>query len=111
MAVAERRTRELGLRTGRLNFSALPGLVAAYKTGSHSVVVETKQRREIRVTTKRDLATGNYVSEYERRTVLASGDQSFHVWSRTPAYPACHAANPLDCLEAAIDEVSRISVR
>lgn len=110
MAATAPRPRELGLRTGRLDFTGLGGIVSAFKTGSHTVVVETKQGREIRITAKRDLSTGAYVSEYERRTALQHGNQSHHVWSRTPAYRACHAANPLDCLEAAMTEVSRISV-
>jgi hypothetical protein len=86
------------------------GLVTAYQIGSQIVVVETEGRREIRITAKRELGTGAYVAEYERRTTLVIGGTSYHVWARTSAYPQCRADDAHACLEAAMKEAARPTV-
>ena len=95
---------------GRLDFSLLDGLVAAYQVGPQTVAVETKEGREVRITAKRDLSTGEFVSEYERRSALTVAGNAYQVWARTAAYQPCHADDPDACLEAAMQEVSRIQV-
>ena len=61
---------------GRLDFSALDGLVAAYQVGPQTVAVETKDAREVRITAKQDLRTGEFVSEYERRSTVTAGGKA-----------------------------------
>ena len=95
---------------GELDLSRLEGLVAAYEVGEHCVVVETEEGREIRITARRDVSTGKYVSEYERRTSLASGEHNYLVWAHTPAYQPCTDADEQACLEAAVAEVNRVHV-
>jgi hypothetical protein len=95
---------------GRLDFSSYDGLAAAYQVAPQTIAVETKEGREIRITAKRDLATGAFVSECERRSTLSIGGNAYHVWARTSAYPPCRADDPDTCLEAAMQEVSRTSV-
>src|SRR5256885_16732590 len=59
-----------------LDWDELAGLdriVTAYAIGDHSVVLETTEGREIRVTAWHDRARSRYVSEYERRSVVQSG--------------------------------------
>jgi len=63
---------ELDLERGRLDFAQLSGLVAAFEISPPCVVVETEEGREIRITARRDLSTGWYVSEYERRSSKTS---------------------------------------
>jgi hypothetical protein len=53
--------------------SGLERIVTAYAIGDHSVVLETTDGREIRVTAWHDRAAGKYVSEYERRSVVRTG--------------------------------------
>ena len=111
MAVQEgARSRALDLPHGRLDFSSLGGISAAYQVSAQTVVVETKEGREIRITAKRDLSTATFVSEYERRTAVTNGGTTCHVWCRTGAYPTCRAGDLDACLEAAIHEVSRLPV-
>jgi hypothetical protein len=112
MAVQEgTHPRALDLQRGRVDFSVLGGIAAAYQVSPQAVVVETKEGREIRITAKRDLSTGTFVSEYERRSVVTSGANAHHLWARTGAYPTCRADEVEACLEAAIQEVSRLPVR
>jgi hypothetical protein len=80
--------------------------------GENVVIVETSDHREIRITAWRDLRTGNYVADFERRgTVHAGGGKEFHVWAHTTAYARPDAAPSLQaCLEAAVHEVDRMQV-
>ena len=80
---------------------------AAYEVGSHSVVVETSDGREVRITAYRDLSTHQCVSKYERRSTIKSGLNEFHVWASTPAYVRCTADSIDACLEAAMLEVDK----
>jgi hypothetical protein len=90
--------------------SGLERIAAAYAIGDHSVVLETTDRREIRITAWYDRAKGKYVAEYERRSVVKSGSHDFRVWAQTPAYKRCTADDAASCLEAAALEVDRVNV-
>jgi hypothetical protein len=87
--------------------AAFEKIVAAFEVGSNSLVVETCDGREIRITACRDLSTHQYVSAYERRTKIKSGMQELHVWAHSPAYRQCTADEIEECLEAALIEVDR----
>lgn len=94
----------------------LPGIAgfervkAIYDVDKNSVVVTTIEGREIRISAWRDRGTGQYVSDFERRATVTSGEQRLHVWSATPAYERCYADDAAGCLEAAILEVDRVHV-
>ena len=90
--------------------SGLERVVSAYSVGNHTVVVETADNREIRITAYLDRATGRYVAEYERRSVVKSGGHDFRVWAQTPAYKRCTAGDAASCLEAAVLEVDRVNI-
>jgi hypothetical protein len=99
---------ELDLGVGRLDFAQLNSVVAAYEVSPQCVVVATEEGREIRITARRDLSTGKYVSEYERRVTVSSGGHPCQVWALTPAYQACSGGDVDACLSASIEEVDRI---
>ena len=90
--------------------SGLERIKSAYAIGDHSVVVETTDGREIRITAWHDRARDTYISEYERRSVLKSGGHDLRVWAQTPAYTRCTAEDAASCLEAAVLEVDRIKI-
>src|SRR6266516_7147800 len=90
--------------------SGLDRIASAYAIGDHSVVVETTEGREIRITAWHDRAAGEYVSEYERRGVVRSGGHELRDWAQTPAYKRCTADDAASCLEAAVLEVDRVKV-
>jgi hypothetical protein len=90
--------------------SGLERIASAYAIGDHSVVLETTDGREIRITAWHDRAKGKYVAEYERRSVVKSGSHDFRVWAQTPAYKRCTADDAASCLEAAALEVDRIKI-
>ena len=90
--------------------SGLDRIVAAYEVSDRIIVVETSDGREIRITARRNLGTGQYVSDYERRSAIKSGGKEFRVWAHTPAYKRCTADDVASCLEAAVLEVDRINV-
>ncbi len=99
--------------SGALDWQELSGLeriASAYAIGDYSVVVETTDGREIRITAWHDRARDKYISEYERRSVLKSGGHDLRVWAQTPAYKRCTAADAASCLEAAVLEVDRINI-
>ena len=85
-------------------------IVAAYEVGENSVVVETHEGREIRITAWRDVNTHEYVAQYERRSVVNTGGKELLIWVHTPAYRRCTAADIEGCLEAALFEVDRVHV-
>src|SRR2546422_11563186 len=96
-----------------LDWDELAGLdriVTAYAVGDHSVVLETTDGREIRITAWHDRAADRYVSEYERRGVIRSGGQELRVWAQTPAYRRCTADDAASCLEAAVLQVDPLNV-
>jgi hypothetical protein len=90
--------------------SGLERIVSAHSVGDHTVVVETSDNREIRITAYLDRASEQYVSEYERRSVVKSGGHDFRVWAQTPAYKRCTADDAATCLEAAVLEVDRVNI-
>ena len=90
--------------------SGLDRIASAYAIGDHSVVVETTDGREIRITAWHDRAADMYVSEYERRGVIRSGGQELRVWAQTPAYRRCTADDAASCLEAAVLQVDRVNI-
>lgn len=90
--------------------SGLDKIVAIYQVGTNTVVVETTEGREIRITAWFDRRTGEYVADFERRCNMTSGGQQLRVWSHTPAYARCAADDLPGCLEAAILAVDRVVV-
>jgi hypothetical protein len=90
--------------------SGLERIASAYAIGEHSVVVETTDGREIRITAWYDRACDKYVTEYERRSVVKSGGHDLRVWAQTPAYKRCTADDAVSCLEAAVLEVDRVNI-
>ena|SRR5437773_1808950 len=90
--------------------SGLDRIVAAYEVSDRSIVLETTDGREIRITAWRDLGTGQYVSDYERRSAIKSAGKEFRVWAHTPAYKRCTGDDVASCLEASTLEVDRINV-
>ena len=90
--------------------SGLERIVTVYAIGDHSVVLETTDGREIRITALYDRGRNTYVAEYERRSVIKSGGHDFRVWALTPAYKRCTADDAASCLEAAVLEVDRVNV-
>jgi hypothetical protein len=93
-----------------VELAGLDRIVTAYAIGDDSVVLETTDGREIRITAWHDRAADKYVSEYERRCVVKSGGQELRVWPQTPAYKRCTADDAASCLEAAVLEVDRINI-
>src|SRR2546421_11310653 len=80
-----------------LDWDELAGLdriVTAYAIGDHSVVFETTEGREIRITAWHDRAPDKNVSEYKRRSAVKSGGQDLRVWGQPPPYNAATAADP-----------------
>jgi hypothetical protein len=57
-----------------------------------------------------DLATGKYVSEFERRCSFSSSGRTLHIWSKTPAYNAMSADSAAACLEASVLAVDHLRV-
>jgi len=90
--------------------SGLERIVTVYAIGDHSVVLETTDGREVRITAWHDRAADKYVSEYERRGVVRSGGNELRVWAQTPAYKRCTADDAASCLEAAVLQVDRVNV-
>ena len=90
--------------------SGLDRIASAYAIGDHSVVVETTDGREIRITAWYDRTRNRYLSEYERRSGIKSGGHDLRVWAQTPAYKRCTADDAASCLEAAVLEVDRVNI-
>jgi hypothetical protein len=90
--------------------SGLDKIVTIYQVGTNTVVVETNEGREVRITAWFDRRTGEYVADFERRSVVTSGGQQVRVWAHTPAYARCASDDLLDCLETAIVAVDRLHV-
>ncbi len=91
------------------DLSGLDKIVAIYQVGDSTVIVETNEGREVRITAWLDRRTRQYVADFERRSALPGGGQ-LRVWAHTPAYARCVADDLLGCLEAAILAVDRVPV-
>ena len=72
------------------------------------MIVKTTEGREIRITILRDMRTGRYLSGHERLSPLTGRGNDYPVWTKTPAYRSCTAADLDDCLDAALREVSAV---
>jgi hypothetical protein len=92
------------------DLAGLDRIVAIYEVGEKSLVVETNEGREIRITAWLDRRADQYVADFERRSVVTSGTQRFHVWAQSPAYARCVADNLQGCLRAAVLAVDRVTV-
>jgi hypothetical protein len=90
--------------------SNLDRIVQAKSVGNFAVILRTTDNREIRITAMRNLATGEYVADFERRSTIRAAGQEFQVWSQTRAYRRCTGADVESCLEAAVVEVDRTNV-
>ena len=55
------------------DLSGLDKIVAVYGVGDDCIVVRTADARDIRITAWRNLATGEYVADFERRSTIKSG--------------------------------------
>ena len=89
--------------------AGLDRIAVAYTVGEHAVVLETTDGREIRITALYDRARGKYVAEFERRSVVKSGNKEVRVWAQTPAYKrrAAEDAMPMTAAAIAARRVSR----
>jgi hypothetical protein len=92
------------------DLEGLDRIVAIYEVGQQSVVVETNEGREIRITAWLDRRADQYVADFERRSVVTNGTQRLHVWAQSPAYARCVADNLQGCLRAAVVAVDRVAV-
>ena len=90
--------------------AGLDQIVRILALGDNVVVVELSDGREIRITAWLDLATGKYVSEFERRCSFSSSGRTLYVWSKTPAYKAMSGDSAAACLEASVLEVDHLRV-
>src|SRR5256886_16102317 len=90
--------------------SGLDRIASAYAIGDHSVVVETTDGREIRITAWYDRARNRYVSEYERRSVVKSGGDDFCVLAQNPAFKPCPAGGRASCLADARFQGWRVTI-
>ena len=104
---------DLSSRESHVDWDDLAGLdkiVAIYEVGEKSVVVETNEGREIRITAWLDRKADQYVADFERRSVVTSAGQHFRVWAQSPAYARCVADDLQGCLKAAVHAVDRVTV-
>jgi hypothetical protein len=92
------------------DLAGLDQIVKAYSVGDSVIIVQLADARELRITARLDLATGRYVADFERRTVLKTEGRSMLVWAHTPAYKQVVADGLQSCLEAAVLEVDRVRV-
>ena len=90
--------------------AGLDQVVKILALGDNVVVVELSDGREIRITAWLDLATGKYVSEFERRCSFSSSGRTLYIWSKTPAYKPMTADSAAGCLEASVLEVDHLRV-
>jgi hypothetical protein len=90
------------------DLAGLDKIVAAYAVGDDCVIVHTADARDIRITAWRNLADGEYVADFERRSAIKSGSKEMQVWAQTRAYGRCTGEDRQSCLEAAVLEVDRV---
>jgi hypothetical protein len=92
------------------DLAGLEKIVAIYEVGEKSIVVETNEGREIRITAWLDRRADQYVADFERRSVVTSGGLHLRVWAQSPAYARCVAHDLQGCLKAAVLAVDRVTV-
>lgn len=90
--------------------SGLDKIAVIYQVGPNTIVLETTEGREVKVTAWFDRRTGEYVADFEKRCNMGSSGQQLRVWAHTPAYARCASDDLVGCLEAAILAVDRLSV-
>jgi hypothetical protein len=90
--------------------SGLDQVVTIYQVGANTVVLETHDSREVRITALFDRRSGQYVADFERRCTMGSGGQKVRIWAQTSAYARCISDDLVGCLEAAIVAVDRLHV-
>lgn len=92
------------------DLSGLDKIAAIFQVGTNTIVLETTEGREVKVTAWFDRGSGQYVADFEKRCSVGSGSQKLRVWAHTPAYARCVADDLVGCLEAAVLAVDRLSV-
>src|ERR671936_277014 len=90
--------------------SNLDRIVAVYDVGENTIVVETSDGREVRISAWRNLSTGRFVADFERRAQIMIGGTKHRLWEHTPAYARCTGEDAPSCLEAAVLEVEHTNV-
>jgi hypothetical protein len=106
-------SRELGAPESYVDWdelSSLDQIAKIYQVGANTVVLDTNDSREIRITAWFDGRSGQFVADFERRCTATSRGQQVRVWAQTSAYPRCVSEDLADCLEAAILAVDRLHV-
>jgi len=92
------------------DLSGLDKVVAAYGIGDNCIIVETSDNRHVRITAWRDLRSGKYVADFERRGGVKTGGRELQVWAHTTAYGECTGDGLQSCLEAGVLAVDRLQV-
>src|SRR6266540_3207052 len=93
---------DLAARESYIDWDELAGLdkiVTLYQVGANTVIVETCEGREVRITAR-----------FERRSAVSTGGTKLLIWAQSPAYARCVADDLVGCLEAAIVAVDRMHV-
>jgi hypothetical protein len=90
--------------------SGLDKVAGIFQVGTNTIIVETTEGREVKITAWFNRQTGQYVADFEKRCNVSSGGQQLRVWAHTPAYARCVADDLVGCLETAILAVDRLSV-
>ena len=104
---------DLGARESYVDWDELASLdqvATIYHVGANTVVLETNDSREIRITAWFDRRSGQYVADFERRCTATSGGQQVRVWAQSTAYERRVSDDLVGCLEAAILAVDRLHV-
>jgi len=109
-AVERPLARLLPLRTGgalaaSLDLSGLDRIASLHQIGGTSVIAETRDGRQIRVTAVRDDDTGAFSPVYEEARVHRWHDREILVWEQAPGYRCDAMASVEECLEAALAEI------
>jgi hypothetical protein len=95
----------------RLDLPDISGLETIYRIGRETLELRTSEGRELRITAKQDLKTGEYRAEYERRTTVKNCDGSTcHVWTSTVIYGPMISAEIETCLRRALEDVTKLHV-
>jgi len=96
-------------RTGALalslDLSGVRNLAGVHQIGGASVLVDTFDGRQVRVTASHDYETGRFVSTYEVARKQSWQGRDILVWENAPSYRPRRGAHVEDCLEAALAEV------
>jgi hypothetical protein len=105
-----RETSRLVEATAELDLTDLSGLESVFQIGRDVLDVWTTEGREVRITAKRDLGTGQFHAEYERRTTVGNGANSCRVWAATSAHLPSVAVDAQTCLQGALEEVNKLHI-